>query len=79
MTPRSCSRASIAFAVALQIAVIYLPALQRAFGTTALGADDWALTVAVASTIVIARELLKAAFRRADRRAGLEPPSAQAA
>jgi Ca2+-transporting ATPase len=64
--------ASIAFAVVLQVAVIYLPALQRAFGTTALGAGDWALTVAVASTIVIARELLKAAFRRADRRAGLE-------
>jgi len=60
--------ASIAFAVALQAAVIYLPVLQRAFGTTALGAGDWALTVAVASTIVIARELLKAVFRRADRR-----------
>jgi len=60
--------ASIAFAVALQVAVIYLPVLQRAFGTTALGAGDWALTVAVASTIVIAREVLKAVFRRADRR-----------
>jgi Ca2+-transporting ATPase len=71
--------ASIAFAVALQVAVIYLPALQRAFGTTALGADDWALTVAVASTIVIARELLKAVFRRADRRAGLEAPPAHPA
>jgi Ca2+-transporting ATPase len=59
--------ASIAFAVALQLAVIYVPALQQAFGTTALAADDWALTVAVASTIVVARELLKAAFRRADR------------
>ena len=59
--------ASIAFAVALQLAVIYVPALQRAFGTTALDAGDWALTVAVASTIVVARELLKAMFRRADR------------
>ena len=62
--------ASIAFAVVLQLAVIYVPAMQQAFGTTALDARDWALTVAVASTIVVARELLKAVFRHADRRVG---------
>ena len=63
--------ASIALAVALQIAVIHLPAMQQAFGTTALSAGDWALTVAVASTIVVARELLKMHFRRVDRKASL--------
>ncbi|CAG0955329.1 H+-transporting ATPase [Burkholderiales bacterium] len=65
--------ASIAGAVMLQVAVIHVPAMQQAFGTTALSAGDWALSAAVASTIVVARELLKAVFRRADRRAGHVP------
>ena len=60
--------ASIAFAVLLQVAVIHIPAMQAAFGTTPLTAGEWAVTIAVAATIVVARELLKAGFRRADRR-----------
>ena len=59
--------AAIALAVLLQVAVIHVPAMQAAFGTTALTAGEWAATVAVAATIVVARELLKAGFRRADR------------
>jgi Ca2+-transporting ATPase len=60
---------AVAAGLALQAAVIYLPALQRAFGTVALGAVDWALCVAMASTIVVAREAGKAWWRAMDRRA----------
>jgi Ca2+-transporting ATPase len=60
---------SIAACVAAQFAVLYVPALQRGFGTVPLDAMDWLVCTAVASTVVVARELLKAVFRAADRRA----------
>jgi Ca2+-transporting ATPase len=60
---------AVAFGLALQAAVIHLPALQRAFGTVPLGALDWLLCAAVASTIVLAREAGKAWWRAVDRRA----------
>jgi Ca2+-transporting ATPase len=47
---------AIAGSVALQVLVIYVPFLQRAFGTVALGAGDWMLCVAVASTVLWLRE-----------------------
>ena len=59
---------AVAAGIALQAAVIYLPALQRAFGTVALGAGDWLLCAAVASTVVFAREGGKAWWRSVDRR-----------
>jgi Ca2+-transporting ATPase len=59
---------AVAAGLALQAAVIYLPALQRAFGTVALDAGDWLLCAAVASTVVIARESGKAWWRGVDRR-----------
>ncbi len=59
---------AVAVGLALQAAVIYLPALQRAFGTVPLDAGDWLLCAAAASTIVLAREAGKAWWRAADRR-----------
>ena len=50
----------------LQDAVIYLPALQRAFGTVALVASDWLICLAVSFTVALGREGLKA-WRRCDR------------
>jgi Ca2+-transporting ATPase len=60
---------AVAAGLALQAAVIYLPALQRAFGTVALDAGDWLLCAGVAFTVVIARESGKAWWRSVDRRA----------
>jgi Ca2+-transporting ATPase len=51
--------ASVAAAAALQLAVIYLPVMQRAFGTVALDAGDWLLCTGVAASVVAARELEK--------------------
>jgi len=59
---------AVAAALALQAAVIYAPALQRAFGTVALDTRDWLLCAAVASTVVFAREAGKAWWRSVDRR-----------
>jgi Ca2+-transporting ATPase len=59
---------AVAAGLALQAAVIYLPALQRAFGTVALDVGDWLLCAVVASTVVIARESGKAWWRGVDRR-----------
>jgi Ca2+-transporting ATPase len=55
---------AVAAAAALQLAVIYLPALQRAFGTVALDARDWLLCAGIASSVIVARELEKAWRRR---------------
>jgi Ca2+-transporting ATPase len=51
--------AAVAVAAALQLAVIYLPVMQRAFGTVALGAGDWLLCTGIAASVVAARELEK--------------------
>jgi Ca2+-transporting ATPase len=59
---------SVAAGVALQLAVLYVPALQLAFGTVGLSLGDWIVCVAVASTIIVASEVLKACWRSADRR-----------
>jgi len=67
---------AVAFGLALQAAVVYLPALQRAFGTVPLDAGDWLLCAAAASTIVFAREAGKAWWRAADRRAASSAGSA---
>jgi Ca2+-transporting ATPase len=60
---------SVALAVALQAAVIYVPTLQHAFGTVPLDAGDWVLCTLVASTVAFAREAGKAWWRAVDRRA----------
>lgn len=55
-------------AVAMQMLVLYMPALQRGFGTVPLDLPDWALCLAVASSVLVIREWLKAALRARDRR-----------
>jgi Ca2+-transporting ATPase len=59
---------SIAIGLALQVAVIYLPSLQQGFGTVALSVGDWAVCLAVAASVLVAQELLKAYFRVRDDR-----------
>jgi len=60
---------SVAFALLLQMLVLYVPALQRAFSTAPLGAADWVVCTLTASSVIVAREALKAWWRRADRTA----------
>ena len=47
---------SIGLAFALQMLVLYVPPLQRAFGTEALDFRDWLLCLAVASSVLWVRE-----------------------
>jgi Ca2+-transporting ATPase len=51
--------AAVGFSVALQIAVVYIPFLQSAFGTVSLTAVDWARCIAAASSVLWIRELGK--------------------
>jgi P-type Ca2+ transporter type 2C len=55
--------AAIGGSVALQVLVVSVPFLQRAFGTTALSGGDWLLCVAVASSVLWLREASKAVAR----------------
>jgi Ca2+-transporting ATPase len=54
---------AIAGSAALQVLVVQAPFMQRAFGTTALSASDWAFCVLVASSVLWLRELSKLATR----------------
>jgi len=63
---------SIVMALALQMLVLYVPALQRAFGTVGLSAADWLRCLAVASSVLWLREATKLVTRRR-RRGGLQP------
>jgi P-type Ca2+ transporter type 2C len=51
--------AAIGGSLALQVLVVYVPFLQRAFGTVALTGGDWVLSVAVASSVLWLREATK--------------------
>jgi Ca2+-transporting ATPase len=55
---------ALAVSIALQVAVVYLPFLQQAFGTVALSAGDWLQCAAVASSVLWLRELSKLIGRR---------------
>jgi P-type Ca2+ transporter type 2C len=55
--------AAIGGSVALQVLVVEMPFLQRAFGTTGLSAGDWAFCVAVASVVLWVQEVSKAITR----------------
>lgn len=50
--------------IVLQVLVIYIPFLQVAFGTVALQASDWLVTVLVASSVLWLRELFLPIRRR---------------
>lgn len=54
---------AVLLSILLQIAVVYVPFLQRAFGTVGLSAEDWLLAVAVASSVLWIRELIKVVIR----------------
>jgi P-type Ca2+ transporter type 2C len=54
---------AIALSLVLQAAVVYLPFLNRPFGTTALAAGAWLVCVAMASTVLWANEIRKLAGR----------------
>ncbi len=56
--------AAVLLSLAMQVAVVYLPALQRAFQTTPLAAGDWLACALVASSVVWVREGSKALMRR---------------
>ena len=51
--------AAVAGSIGLQVLVVHLPMLQRAFGTVALSGADWAFCAAVASSVLWVRELSK--------------------
>jgi P-type Ca2+ transporter type 2C len=56
--------AAIALSLLLQILVVHVPLLNRAFGTTPLSAGDWALCTALASSVLWVDELKKLLGRR---------------
>ena len=60
--------AAIALSLALQLLVVQVPLLNRAFGTTPLSAGDWALCAATASAVLWADELKKLIVRQVARR-----------
>jgi Ca2+-transporting ATPase len=55
--------AALGGSVALQVVVLEMPFLQRAFGTTSLSLNDWLYCVAVASSVLWLREASKAITR----------------
>jgi P-type Ca2+ transporter type 2C len=55
---------AIGLSVALQVAVVYAPVLQRAFGTVGLTGADWLRCVAAASSVLWFREFTKLFERR---------------
>jgi Ca2+-transporting ATPase len=55
--------ASLAVSTGLQVLVVHVPLLQRAFGTVALSGADWVFCAAVASSVLWVRELSKALRR----------------
>ncbi|MGA8995016.1 MAG: HAD-IC family P-type ATPase [Nocardioidaceae bacterium] len=55
---------ALAVVVAMQVAVVELPALQPLFSTTELSAGGWAVAVVVAFSILLLEELRKTAARR---------------
>jgi P-type Ca2+ transporter type 2C len=57
---------AVAGSVALQLLVVYVPFLQRAFGTVGLTARDWTFCMAVASSVLWLREGTKLIGRAKD-------------
>jgi Ca2+-transporting ATPase len=55
---------AVGLSIVLQVLVLYLPALQRAFGTVPLTGGDWLRCVAVASSVLWLREVGKVVRRR---------------
>jgi magnesium-transporting ATPase (P-type) len=64
--------AAIAVSIGLQVAVVYLPFLNDAFGTAPLSLADWLLAAGLASTVIWVSELRKAVLRRVTPRSELD-------
>ncbi len=56
--------AALALSVGLQVVVVHVPVLQRAFGTVALSGGDWLFCATVASSVLWLREASKIAGRK---------------
>jgi Ca2+-transporting ATPase len=54
---------AVLISLGLQLLVLEAPVLQRAFGTVALGPDDWLRCALVASSVAWAGEASKVALR----------------
>jgi magnesium-transporting ATPase (P-type) len=55
---------ALALSLVLQVSVVHLPFLNAAFGTVPLSAGDWAVCVAIGSSVLWAEELRKWLARR---------------
>ena len=55
---------AMAGSVALQVLVVYVPVLQRAFGTVGLTGRDWLFCTGIASSVVWVREITKLVARK---------------
>jgi Ca2+-transporting ATPase len=55
---------AVALSLALHLLVIYVPVMQRAFGTVALAGGDWARCALAASAVLLVSELSKLLRRR---------------
>ena len=55
--------AAVALSAALQVAVVYVPFLNQAFGTTPIGPVDWLLCIAMASLVLWVDEIKKLILR----------------
>ncbi len=58
--------AAVALGAGLQVVVVELPLLNKAFSTTPLSIEQWALCLAMASSVLCFGELRKIWLRRAD-------------
>jgi magnesium-transporting ATPase (P-type) len=59
---------AVLLGAALQVAVVYVPVLQSAFGTAPLHVGHWALCIAMASLVLWVEEIRKALVHRVARR-----------
>jgi Ca2+-transporting ATPase len=64
---------AVGLSLLLQVAVVYLPFLQKPFSTVGLSLGDWLLCAAAGSSVLWLRELSKIFVRARDRRSPLAP------
>jgi magnesium-transporting ATPase (P-type) len=57
---------ALALGVAMQFLVLYLPGMQKAFGTYPLTFEDWIFCTAAAASVLVAIEIAKPIFRVLD-------------
>ena len=57
---------ALALGVAMQFVVLYVPGMQKAFGTFALTLEDWMFCTAAAASVLVAIEIAKPVFRALD-------------